>query len=129
MRVKVVKNKVAPPFRVAEMELMHSSGISREGDVLTLAVDDGIVQKKGGWHSYGETSLGNSREKSKETLANNPALMAEISRKVLEKRGLLNPSGQAQENGQLTEETPAPAKLDKADQPAKSRRGASASAE
>jgi recombination protein RecA len=123
VRIKVVKNKVAPPFRVAEVELMHERGISREGDVLTLAVENEIVVKKGGWHSYGDLSLGNSREKAKDHLRENPALLDEISRKILEKRGLLGGGGNVTagaSNGQLTEQTPVKVeKAEKAEKPEK----------
>jgi recombination protein RecA len=89
VRAKVVKNKVAPPFRQAEFDLMHSGGISREGDLLDLAIEDKIVEKSGGWHNYGEVRLGNGRENAKQYLRDNPTLADEVSRKVLEKRGLL----------------------------------------
>jgi len=141
VRVRVVKNKVAPPFRVAEIELMHDRGIAREADVLSLAVDDGIVVKKGGWHSYGEMSLGNSEKKAKETLRENPALLEELRQKILAKRGLIGgASGDASANGQLPDQTQMPVKVemsnkgaatektDEADRPKRSRR-APASAE
>jgi recombination protein RecA len=106
VRVKVVKNKVAPPFRQAEIDLMHDRGICREADLLDLAVEDGIVAKSGGWHSYGETRMGNSRDKAKEWLRENPKMLEEIGRKVLEKRGLLGNKSGSGENGKLTDETP-----------------------
>jgi recombination protein RecA len=124
VKVKVVKNKIAPPFKQAEFDLMHDRGISREGDLLDLGIDDGIVQKSGGWHSYGEVRLGNSREKAKEYLRDNPALVDEISRKILEKRGLLGgPTGAPEENGQPVEEAP------KAEAPAPKGRRQAAAAE
>lgn len=127
IRVKVVKNKVAPPFRMAEVDLMHECGLAREADVLDLGVEDGIVQKSGGWHSYGEVRLGASREKSKDFLRENPAIMEEISRKVLEKRGLLGPTGAASDNGKLPEAPPAKAeKPEKSETPTRSRRQAAA---
>jgi recombination protein RecA len=89
IRVKVVKNKVAPPFQQAEFDLMHDQGISREGDVLELGVEAEIIQRSGGYHSYGELRLGNSREKAKEYLRENPALLEEIRGKILESRGLV----------------------------------------
>jgi recombination protein RecA len=89
VKVKVVKNKVAPPFRQAEFDLMHDRGISREGDLLDLAIDDRLVEKSGSWISYGEMRLGQGRENAKQFLRENPALMDEITRKVLEKRGLV----------------------------------------
>jgi recombination protein RecA len=107
-KARVVKNKVAPPFRQAEFDLMHDRGISREGDLIDLAIEDDIIQKSGGHHSYGEVRLGNGRENVKQYLRDNPALMEEISRKILEKRGLLPPAGSAADNGQV-EEMPTPA--------------------
>jgi recombination protein RecA len=89
VKAKVVKNKVAPPFRQAEFDLMHAGGISREGDLLDLAIEDRIVDKSGGWHSYGDVKLGNGRENVKQYLRENPTLIEEISRKILEKRGLV----------------------------------------
>ena len=102
VKVKVVKNKVAPPFRQAEFDLMHDHGISREGDLIDLGIEDEIIQKSGGWHSYGEVRLGNSRENAKQFLRDNPAVVDEISRKILEKRGLFAPA-KAAENGQAAE--------------------------
>src|SRR5262245_44175924 len=115
-RVKVVKNKVAPPFREAELDMMFDNVIRREGDVLTLAVDDGIVTKKGGWHSYGEMSLGNSEKKAKETLRENPALMDELRQKILEKRGLAGGTSGDTANGQLPDQTQVPVKIEKDDE-------------
>jgi recombination protein RecA len=91
-KVKVVKNKVAPPFKTAQFELMHDRGISREGDLLNLAVEDKVVDKRGSWHYYGELALGQSGLKAKEYLRENPALMDELTQKVLEKRGLAIPA-------------------------------------
>ena len=88
VKAKVVKNKVAPPFRQAEFDLMHDRGISREGDLLDLALEDKIIEKTGNWHTYGEMRLGNGREKAKQYLRDNPTLVDEIGKKVLEKRGL-----------------------------------------
>src|SRR5205814_9670575 len=88
VKVRVVKNKIAPPFRLAEIDLMHDHGISREGDLLDLAIEDKLVEKSGAWISYGDIRLGQGRENAKQYLRDNPALVEEISRKVLEKRGL-----------------------------------------
>jgi len=109
VRVKVVKNKIAPPFKQAEFDLMHDHGISREGDLIDLALEDKIISKSGSHHSYGELKLGNGRENAKQYLRDNPALVDEIEKKVLEKRGLAGvaPTGQPEENGQ-GEEVPAP---------------------
>jgi recombination protein RecA len=109
VKVRVVKNKVAPPFRAAEFDLMHDSGISREGDLIDLALEDKLIDKSGAWLSYGEMRLGQGRENAKQYLRDNPAVQEEISRKVLEKRGMVIPAGTPAENGQAPEparETP-----------------------
>ena len=89
VKVRVVKNKVAPPFKQAEFDLMHDHGISREGDLLDMAIEDKVIDKSGAWINYGEMRLGQGRENAKQYLCENPALVEEITRKVLEKRGLL----------------------------------------
>src|SRR5438309_3565388 len=89
VKVKVVKNKVAPPFRQATFDLMYANGISREGDLINLALEDKLLEKSGAWLSYGEIRLGQGRENAKQYLRDNPALLEEISRKVLDKRGLI----------------------------------------
>jgi recombination protein RecA len=103
VRVKVVKNKVAPPFKQAEFDLMYDRGISREGDLIDLGIEDRLIDKSGAWINYGEVRLGQGRENAKQYLRENQALMDEISRKLLEKRGLL-PPGAPETNG----EAPAP---------------------
>ena len=85
VRAKVVKNKVAPPFRNAEFDIMFNEGISRSGDLVDLAVADTIIKKAGAWFSYGETRLGQGRENAKQFLRDNPDLFEEIRVKVLEK--------------------------------------------
>ena len=91
MKAKIVKNKVAPPFRVAEFDMLSTRGISIEGDVLDLAVEDRIVDKSGSWFSYGETRLGQGRDKARIHLEENPELLEEIKQKVLVKRGFAGP--------------------------------------
>lgn len=81
-KVKVVKNKIAPPFRVAEFDIMYNEGISKTGDVLDLAVLHNIVEKSGAWFAYGEGKIGQGREASKEYLKENPKVLAEIEAKV-----------------------------------------------
>jgi recombination protein RecA len=83
-RVKVVKNKIAPPFREAEFDIMYNEGISKEGDVLDLAVGKEIVEKSGAWFAYGGEKIGQGREASKQYLRDNPKVMAEIAKKVIE---------------------------------------------
>ena len=84
-KVKVVKNKIAPPFRVAEFDIMYNQGISRTGDVLDLAVQHGIVGKSGAWFDYADAKLGQGREASKQNLEDDKKKMAEIEKKVREK--------------------------------------------
>lgn len=82
-RVKVVKNKVAPPFREAEFDIMYNEGISKEGDVLDLAVAKEIVDKSGAWFAYNDAKIGQGREASKQYLRDNPKVMEEIAKKVI----------------------------------------------
>lgn len=82
VRAKVVKNKVAPPFRQAEFDLMYGEGISREGCIVDMAVDCGIARKSGAWYTYGDERLGQGREAAKQTLRENPDIRQEIEAKV-----------------------------------------------
>lgn len=81
-RIKVVKNKVAPPFKQAEFDILYGEGISREGSILDLAVDMGLVQKSGAWYAYGDTRLGQGRENTREYLKDNPDLANELDRRI-----------------------------------------------
>lgn len=81
-RVKVVKNKIAPPFRQAEFDIMYNQGISRSGDVLDLAVEHGIVDKSGAWFAYADGKIGQGREAAKTYLQENPKILEEIAKKV-----------------------------------------------
>lgn len=84
-KVKVVKNKIAPPFRIAEFDIMYNEGISHTGDVLDLAVQHNIVGKAGAWFDYNDEKIGQGRDKTKEFLKSNQEVMAEIEQKVREK--------------------------------------------
>jgi recombination protein RecA len=84
-KVKVVKNKVAPPFRNAEFDLMHDHGISREGDVLDLGINERIVSRSGAWINYGDVRLGQGRENAKTFLKQNPTIFDEIRKQILAK--------------------------------------------
>ena len=94
-RVKVVKNKVAPPFKEAEFDIMFGKGISREGDILDLAVANDIVDKSGAWYAYMGDKIGQGRENAKAFLAENPAICAEIDEKIREKLGLVETEDEA----------------------------------
>lgn len=83
-RVKVVKNKVAPPFRKAEFDIMFGEGISRVGEIIDLGVEQNIIKKSGSWYSYGDTKIGQGRDASKNILRDNPELTAEIEAKIAE---------------------------------------------
>jgi len=87
-RVKVVKNKVAPPFRQAEFDIMYGKGISREGSLLDLAVDLGIIKKSGAWFTYDGEQLGQGRENAKSFLSENPEIMVDVTEKVRQAAGL-----------------------------------------
>ncbi|MCL5676558.1 MAG: DNA recombination/repair protein RecA, partial [Firmicutes bacterium] len=88
VRVKVVKNKVAPPFKQAEIDIMYAEGISREGSLIDVAVDAGIIQKAGAWFSYGEQRLGQGRENVRDFLKQNPAVALEVEQKIRESLAL-----------------------------------------
>ena len=106
-RVKVVKNKVAPPFKEAEFDIMFGEGISREGDILDLAVANEVVQKSGAWFAYQGEKIGQGRENAKTYLKENPAVMAEIEKIVREKCGI------GAEEAETAEETDKPGRAAK----------------
>jgi recombination protein RecA len=84
-RVRVTKNKVAPPFRVAEFDIIYGKGISREGDILDLAVQYGIIEKRGSFYSYQGQNIAQGRENAKQYLRDHPEVMAEVEQQVREK--------------------------------------------
>jgi recombination protein RecA len=88
VRARVKKNKVAPPFKVAEFDIMYDHGISREGDVLDLGVDYGVITKRGSFYSYGDQRLAQGRENSKQSLRENPQVAFEIENRIREEAGL-----------------------------------------
>ena len=94
----MVKNKLAPPFREAEFDIMYSQGISRVGDVLDIAVNHSIIQKSGTWFSYGDIRLGQGRENVKRYLEENDKLFAELEVKVKEKLSLIRKKAEPEEN-------------------------------
>ena len=96
-RIKVVKNKVAPPFKEAEFDIMFGKGISKEGDILDLAANENIIIKSGAWFAYNDAKIGQGRENAKLYLKENPAVMEEVENKVREKFGL--PGSAASKDG------------------------------
>ena len=94
MKAKVVKNKVAPPFRETEFDMLGSCGISYSGDLLDLATEDGFIEKSGSWFNYGKTRVGQGRDKARQCLEDNPEIMTELRRQVLTKRGFAHVAGE-----------------------------------
>jgi recombination protein RecA len=89
VRAKIVKNKVAPPFRVAEFDIMFGSGISREGSLIDVAVEHGIVKKSGAWYTFDGDQLGQGREKAKEFLRDNAEIAVQLQDRVLRTVGVV----------------------------------------
>jgi len=103
-RVKVVKNKVAPPFRTAEFDIIYGTGISKEGDLLDLGVDLDVIEKSGAWYSFNEERIGQGRENVRKFLAEHPDVMNEITQKVKEKLGMGEHGDTSQPETQETQE-------------------------
>ena len=82
--MKVVKNKVAPPFKKAEFDIMYGEGISRSGEIVDLGVEYNVIKKSGSWFSYGESKLGQGRETVKQLVMDNPELAEELTQKIVE---------------------------------------------
>ena len=95
-RVKVVKNKMAPPFKQAEFDILYGVGISREGSLIDYGVDQGIVKKSGAWYTYDGDQLGQGKENARNFLLQNPDIAADIEKKILVKLGIGQPAGGAQ---------------------------------
>ena len=96
-RVKVVKNKMAPPFKQAEFDILYGQGISREGGLLDLGVDHGVIRKSGAWYTYGSDQLGQGKENARTFLKDNPELADEIENKILAALGVGEPARRAEE--------------------------------
>jgi recombination protein RecA len=96
-RVKIVKNKVAPPFRQAEFDIMYGEGISREGEVLEIGVNLGVLEKSGAWYVYNGDRLGQGKDNARDFLKENPRLAREIEQKIREKAGVAAPAKPAAE--------------------------------
>jgi recombination protein RecA len=104
-RIKVVKNKIAPPFKEAEFDIMFGQGISREGDVLDLAANVGIINKSGAWYAYNDSKIGQGRENAKQYLKDNPQIMEEVEQKVREHYGLTGGKTQEEQTSGQQEDT------------------------
>ena len=94
-KVKVVKNKVAPPFKVVEFDIMYGEGIYKTGELIDLGVKAGVVEKSGAWYSYGDDRIGQGRENSKQFLKDNPSIATEIEDKIRAAHGLDFQMGEA----------------------------------
>jgi recombination protein RecA len=103
VRVKVVKNKVAPPFRQAEFDIMYDEGISHTSLVVDIAAESGIIQKSGAWYAYNDQRIGQGRENAKLFLKDNPAVLAEVEAKVKEQLGMKAVVGALEEEAALEE--------------------------
>jgi recombination protein RecA len=108
-RVKVVKNKLAPPFRLSEFDILFGKGISRTGDVLDLGVEAGIVQKSGAWYSYGDERVGQGRDNARTFLEEHPDVLAQIERKLLQQHGLIEDDTPADAKAEAIPAAPAAA--------------------
>ena len=102
-KIKVVKNKVAPPFRIAEVDIMYGQGISKEGELIDLGVENDIVDKSGAWYSYNGERMGQGKENVKTYLKENPQIKDEIDRKLREKLGIFD--GDVEENEDKSSQT------------------------
>lgn len=103
VRVRVKKNKVAPPFKVAEFDIMFDHGISREGSILDVGVESGVIEKRGSFYSYGETRLGQGRENCKTFLRDNPALMMQVDEAIRNMVGF-HPQVAAEDDAEVSAE-------------------------
>jgi recombination protein RecA len=106
-RVKVVKNKVAPPFKKAEFDIIYGEGISREGDVLDLATEMGLVEKSGAWYSCGDDRIGQGREQARQFLKENPKVFTRLEKAILEKHGIVRTAAEVKTKESAKAETKA----------------------
>ena len=109
-RVKVVKNKLAPPFRLCEFDILFGHGISRTGDVLDLGVEAGIINKSGAWYSYGDERVGQGRDNARTFLEEHPDILAKVERQLLQKHGLIKEDTPAEPKAEAKAPAAAPSK-------------------
>jgi recombination protein RecA len=107
-RVKVVKNKLAPPFRLCEFDILFGKGISRTSDVLDLGVEAGIINKSGAWYSYGEERVGQGRDNARTFLEEHPDILAAVERKLLQEHGLIEEDAPAEPKAEAKTEAKVP---------------------
>ena len=107
-RVKVVKNKLAPPFRLCEFDILFGKGISRTGDVLDLGVEAGFINKSGAWYSYGEERVGQGRDNARTFLEEHPDILAAVERKLLQENGLIEGDAPAEPKAEAKKEAKVP---------------------
>ena len=110
VRIKVVKNKVAPPFKQAEVDIMYGEGISKTGELLDMAVEKDIIKKSGSWFSYGEDRIGQGRENVKRYLKEHPEMMKEVTLKVRKAYGIATEEEQKQLDLKLDDQAKEPEK-------------------
>ena len=103
-KLKVVKNKVSPPFKIAEFDIMYGEGISRESSIIDMGVDNGIVKKSGSWFTYEGEQLGQGKEKVRQFLKDNPDLADEIEDKIFKALGVGKYAGKTDEDDALTDD-------------------------
>ena len=101
-RVKVVKNKMAPPFKEAEFDLLYGTGISRDGEIVDLGSEMGVIEKSGAWYSYGGERIGQGREAAKQFLKDHPETAADLLAKIMEKTGIKPPVSEAAGGASIT---------------------------
>lgn len=108
-RVKIVKNKVAPPFKTVDFDIMYNQGISREGEIIELGVKAGIIEKSGSWFSYNSERIGQGKENARQWLKDNPKIAQELIKKIMEKSGIINEKMlEASSSIESDDDTPAP---------------------
>lgn len=108
-RVKIVKNKVAPPFKTVDFDIMYNQGISREGEIIELGVKAGIIEKSGSWFSYNSERIGQGKENARQWLKDNPKIAQELIKKIMEKSGVINEKMlEASSSIEPDDDTPAP---------------------
>ncbi|MGN0929044.1 MAG: recombinase RecA [Alphaproteobacteria bacterium] len=107
-RVKIVKNKVAPPFKTVDFDIMYNQGISREGEIIELGVKAGVIEKSGAWFSYNSERIGQGKENARQWLKDNPKVAQELIKKIMEKSGIINEKMlETSANATVDDDTPA----------------------